>query len=161
MKNMGNKKGVSEIVSYTLLIVIAIGLSIIVFLFLKVYVFKGQAPQCPPDVSLSLTEESCSVGNPGSLQFTITNKGFFTVNGFYLRFRQPGRKIENLIPLKDQFKTFLEEDGLSPGDPQPFSIPVQVSAGQDYTLEVQPVVYNEKNEPAVCEAIVTKTVTCS
>ena len=158
-----NKKGVSEIVSYTLLIVIAIGLSIIVFLFLKIYVFKGQAPQCPPDVSIFINEELCSVGNPGSLQFTLTNKGFFSVNGFYVRFREPRRKIQNIIISSGQneFQSFSEQEGLSPGNQEHFSIPVQVSAGQEYTLEIQPVVYNEKNEQAVCEAIVTKTVTCS
>lgn len=155
MKN--NKKGISEIVSYTLLIIIAIGLSIIVFLFLKVYVFKGQSPQCPLDVSIFIDEATCSSSSQ-QLVITLTNKGFFSINGIYARFRKEGRTVQNLI--NKEYYGFSNK--LEPGNTErqiPFTLS-NVNADEKYMLEIQPVVINEKNEQAVCESTITKTITC-
>ena len=159
-----NKKGISEIVSYTLLIVIAIGLSIIVFLFLRVYVFKGQAPECPPDVSIFINSATCfSASGQYQLNVDLINKGFFTIDAVYVRFREPNRKIQNLIGSPYDYHSFSE--GLAPGEktnpPLAFSLS-SAQSGKEHTLEVQPVVKNDKGEDALCEnAVVTKTVICS
>jgi hypothetical protein len=81
--DLKNKKGLSIIVSYVLLIGISIGLSIIVYTWMKTYVPK-ESLECPDGVSLSisrLTYESATK----ILNITFRNNGRFSIDGFYIR----------------------------------------------------------------------------
>ena len=75
------KKGLSEIVGYVLLIVIAISLSLLVYAWLKNQVPKEEK-SCPENLALSIQSYEC--GN--SLKITIKNNGLFDINGFLARY---------------------------------------------------------------------------
>ncbi len=155
-----SKKGISEVVSYTLLIIISVALVLIVFSFLKVYIPKFQTPECPSEVNIAVQNVSCSAsdqGSPGEVSLILVNKGFFTVDAVYVRFREPERTIKAIID-------YFNETEIKPGET--ISIPTAVSAdiivGEGYTLEVQPSIYTDEGELAVCEkSVVKQKVSCN
>ncbi|MCX6748191.1 MAG: hypothetical protein NT076_01155 [Candidatus Pacearchaeota archaeon] len=77
-----NKRGLSEIVGYVLLIVIAISLSLLVYTWLKNQVPKEEKA-CPENLALSIQSYNC-LGN--HLQVIIKNNGLFDINGFLARY---------------------------------------------------------------------------
>src|SRR3989344_2794334 len=85
-----NRRGVSEMISYVLLVVIAIALSVMVYAYLAVQVPKDRA-ECPPDTKLVVEQWSCSVKIfPGANNTILTdvilyNKGLRNVQAAYLR----------------------------------------------------------------------------
>jgi len=68
-----NKKGMSVIIGYVLLITFGLVLSVIVFNYLKTYVPKDSG-SCPDGVSIFLESYSCS---NGVLNITLKNNGRF------------------------------------------------------------------------------------
>src|SRR3989344_210535 len=70
-----NKKAVSEIVSYVLLIVVAISLSIIVYAWIKIQLPK-EIIECPEGVSVIIKDYQCNEQN-NIINITFQNKGFF------------------------------------------------------------------------------------
>jgi FlaG/FlaF family flagellin (archaellin) len=166
---MKNKKGVSEMVGYVLLIVIAVGLSVAVFSYLKVFVPKDKA-ECSSDVALVVQQVTCDTTAPGGtlLDVTLLNRGLFTTDAVYLRMAESQRKVRDWvnnpqnswIDEATQFRLTLQ--GLKPSQTYQISILVpSVEISGEYTLEVQPAVYVE-NELAICEnAVITQPVTCT
>ena len=167
---MKNKKGISEIISYVLLIVIAVGLSVLVFSFLKLYIPKFQTPECPQDVSLIVSEVVCKTNPADSskMQLTITlvNKGLFNVTDVYIRLGKERREVLSLVndgkinsgvhlasPLAPGAKTLQRDYDVSSIVSPDTSI---------YTLEIEPAIENKKGELALCDnAVITQKITCT
>jgi len=82
-----NKKAVSEMISYVLLIVIALALAAGVYGWLKYYVPAQSEEKCSEEIALSINDYQC--GNDPVhgkiINFTIQNKGLFNVRGFFIR----------------------------------------------------------------------------
>ena len=102
-----DKKGVSLMIGYVLLVIIAIGLSVAVFAFLKLYVPPG-SPECPEEVKLTIEDYSCTGDGSGnySLEVTFANKGLLRVYGVYIRLGAPDRTYKPLMNTGER----LEED---------------------------------------------------
>ena len=82
-KILDSKKAVSDMVSYVLLIVIALAISAGVYSWLRFYVpAQIDSQKCSDDVAIAITDYNCS---NQILSLTIENKGYFTVNGFFAR----------------------------------------------------------------------------
>ncbi len=109
--DLKNKRGLSIIVSYVLLIGISIGLSIIVYTWMKTYVPK-ETLDCPDGVSLSISkityEEATKI-----LNITFRNNGRFSIDGFYIRGSNKSSELSgisdislagDMIPLNDAQK---------------------------------------------------------
>jgi len=153
-----NKKGVSLMVGYVLLIVIAIGLSVAVFAYLKLYLPKDQ-PKCHDDVILSIADASCV---NDVVNITLTNRGFFNINGAFIRIGDQGRVFKTL--LNDDETQFLfigdpNNDGLlNPGESWSKNYAYTSTGPQE--LEIEPFLYID-GKPALCEkAVVSKIVNC-
>ena len=82
-----NKRGISEIVSYALLIIIAISISVGVYAWIKTYIpSENERLKCPEDAVLAITDYNCTVmAGEKILQLKIENKGFFNLDGFFIR----------------------------------------------------------------------------
>ncbi|MFZ1971019.1 MAG: archaellin/type IV pilin N-terminal domain-containing protein [Candidatus Nanoarchaeia archaeon] len=80
--NRKNKRGVSEIIGYILLIAITISISIFVYVWLKSYVPQNSI-SCPDGVSISIINYtySCTKNNLG---LTLQNTGTFNISGYYI-----------------------------------------------------------------------------
>jgi len=153
-----NKKAISEIVGYTILIVIAVSLSILVYSFLRLYIPKEQVT-CDEDVRLIIQDYTCK---GGKLNLTITNKGLFKAGAFYLWFSNDSQKEQI---NKNNFLLYNKSNSpdLKPGESfdSIYDISSFVSGTQDYELELQPAIIVEK-KIIVCEnAIITQDITCT
>jgi len=167
-----NKKAVSEIISYVLLIVIAIAIAGMVFAYLKVYVPK-QKPECKENIYLSALDFSC---DGELLNLTLVNKGYFTVDGVYIRVGEQGSKIRwpavlvrnnnEAAPLyfANYFGVYSKQNkALAPDETfsEVFNISRGTSGPGEYVLEIEPAVFGEKGL-AVCEkALVTYSLSCN
>jgi len=166
-----NKKAVSEILSYVMLIIIALALSVLVYAYLKVYVPKDK-PICPDEISIYIKAASCKTGALGTattnISLTLENKGMFDIHGAYIRFGRNGSKVLDLIndPLNSPSIFFTSisspaELGLAPQRYQSGEIysSTNYPAG-NYTVEVQPAVFIGK-KLVICEkAVARQDVEC-
>jgi len=88
-----NKKAVSDMVSYVLLIVIAMSIAAGVFSWLRFYVpSQTDSQACNPDTAIAITDYSCS-SSTKLLNLTIENKGYFSVSGFFIRGSNDSTKL--------------------------------------------------------------------
>ncbi len=86
------KKAQSEMVSYILLIVIAMGLAVGVYAWINWYVVPGEEREkCSSDVSLSIEDYNCwtapdtSGTNEKYFTMKLKNNGLFNVSGFFIK----------------------------------------------------------------------------
>ncbi len=74
-----NKRAVSLIISYVLLISIAMTLSVSVYAWLKFYVNPGEQLECPGDIKLIIQDYSVETD---SFSLNVKNKGTHSVSGY-------------------------------------------------------------------------------
>ena len=162
------KKGVSELISYTLLIIIAIAASVLVYNYLSLYVPKDK-PVCPEDVSLVVSYANCKYGPDNSdLTIGLLNKGKFTIDAAFIRIGEKGKSTKKLVSGSQSEFYFL--GGLSPNalvNNKNYSLSDSegnriITKSDNYTLEIQPAIFDDKlNKLAVCtNAIVTQEIEC-
>jgi hypothetical protein len=154
-----NKNGVSVMVGYVLLVVIAVGLSVAVFSYLKLYLPKDE-PECNQEIVLTIDEVSCfGEGADGFVSVKLSNRGLFSVNGVFIRIGDRDRVFKELLTGDELLFT---PEALAPGEEYDF---LRLSydgyvEGQSRELEIEPFVYID-NEPALCEkSVVSKLVNC-
>lgn len=81
-----NKKAVSIMIGYVLLVAIAVIMSIIIYNWVKTYVPRD-TPNCPEGVSLMIKKISCLQEANGNynLSVVVKNNGLFDIGGYYIR----------------------------------------------------------------------------
>jgi hypothetical protein len=84
-----NKKAVSLIISYVLLISIGLSIAGLVYGWLKFYANIGDTPKCPDGIHLAIMSapyfEGKVDGSELNLNLTIENRGRFSVAGYVIR----------------------------------------------------------------------------
>ena len=153
-----NKKGMSEMIAYVILIVIALSLSVLVYSYLKQYVPKNEVPTCPDGISISIDSSSCryDVSN-GTLIVSFLNRGIFNISAVYLKFGPENREVKTLINEDDiYFKNDLSpEKNIT----QTYSR-LRLSTPGTYILEVEPAVITKKGL-ALCEnSVISQPIIC-
>lgn len=153
-----HKKGISEIVSYMLLVVIAVGLSVLVFSFLKLYVPK-EKPECKDGISLIVQNYSCF--STKNITATLSNKGRYSVDAAYVRIGTVGKRAKAWINRNDS--DFYFNPALVPGNKLTalYNITGIINASGAYELEVQPALIVNDKLAACDNAIITQTITCT
>ena len=83
-----NKKGLSVIIGYVLLISFAVAMSIIVYAALKTYINQRDI-ECVDGVSMAIEQSDCRSIGGGLYQLNLTfeNNGRFNLKGYYIRAR--------------------------------------------------------------------------
>ena len=91
------RRGLSNIVAYVLLISITLALSVMVYSWLRFFVGSDEIKECSEDVNIIIRSYECYLpgsGKSGRLIVTLKNKGLFTVDGYVLRVHdRPGAKF--------------------------------------------------------------------
>lgn len=154
-----DKRGISLVVSYALLILIAISVSTLVFYYLKLYL-PEEKPDCREDVSLIIESASCS---SGAVDVNIVNRGLFSVDSVQIRIGDKGRVFKET--LKDGINDFGFRDSggnllekLPPGALASFSYNYAKTGEKE--IEIQPIVVID-GEYVLCDAaIVDLEVSC-
>ena len=83
----GDKKALSNVIGYVLLIAITVSLSVMVYGWLRFYVSAESVDECPSGVNIIIKDYICerTGSSPGYLNITLKNKGLFNVDGYTLR----------------------------------------------------------------------------
>ena len=171
MKTISQKKAISEIVSYVLLVIIAVTISIFVFAFLKLYVPKDK-PECKEGINLIIESAACTYGDGNSkLTLTLQNRGLFKIDQAFIKIGKPNQQVRLSVGSDRPYPLItIKEGATSPGlDPsQSFtisdiSLPENIVGSEgDYILEVQPAHYTKGTDIeslALCKSV-TQTVNC-
>ena len=153
------KKGLSNMIAYVLLITITISLSILVYNWLQFYVGASDFEECPEGVNLVIQNYSCIEGHGGQVNVTLKNKGRFEVDDFILR-----------VHDRDDADFGLYILNVSGG-----AIPVGGLSFQNYTIpnsdeetrfttvtliEVQPIIVGEDGRNISCPSFTAQSVVC-
>ena len=158
-----DKKAISEMVSYVLLIVIALGIAAGVYAWLRFYVPSGGgAEECSEDIAISINDYNCSAGN---LSLDLENKGLFNINGFFIRAANESGKLPTIM--------LNTTDALPVKYPGRYDFATSFKPGKiavanfNYTgfsikrIQVQPFVVGEKTKTAIlCENIADINLDC-
>ena len=155
-----SKKGMSEMVAYVLLVVIAVGLSVLVYGYLKIYVPKNNLG-CPTDVHITLDDYTCVGDGPRlTLNLALRNRGLYSFNGAYVRIGKPGEVYRELLNT-----TVYLDGNLVPGN---VTNRIYTTINGKYTvvpanyiLEIEPAILKGRAKPTLCnEALITQEIEC-
>jgi len=166
-----DKKAVSVMIGYVLLIVGVIVIGGIVYAWLSSYVPRA-TPECPDGVSLFVESSSCVAVTGGyNLTFSIKNNGRFEVNGYLIKASEQEEQmatkdisgnIESGGSSRQGVVSFLV-GALSPGKPS--GDMTYILENQVYSIEITPIMYETiegKNILISCgDAKVKETITCT
>ncbi|MBS3098601.1 hypothetical protein J4462_00130 [Candidatus Pacearchaeota archaeon] len=152
------KKAVSPIVAYSLLIVITISLSAIVYPYLKLHL-PTERPECPSNFILVIEETSCDFTNK-NLSITVSNRGLFNVSAVYIRFAEADRKVRTQINKGNEF--FPEPISPSSNSKTFYysSLNEYILSSGDYVVEIQPAIFEKQALYPCPRAIVSQKVRC-
>lgn len=161
-----NKKGVSEIVSYTLLIIIAVALSVLVYNFILGYIPKGEVAECPEGTSIIIAAVNCTQNTAlvNISELKLINKGLWNITSVYLRVGKVGTRVKSSIGSS---VPYLFVPPLAPGATVLLKSIIVDSTiiTQDldkYELEAQPAIFSEETKKRiVCKnAVITQSFNC-
>jgi hypothetical protein len=138
-----SNKGISDLVAYVLLISLTLSISAMVYWWI-VFMIPNTPTECPENVNIIVNDYTCyptnSLVNAGKINLTIQNKGYHTIDGFFIRVSDNpdstfGTKELDFIegPLKPGEKT----------DPKMYNY--EIKGLENLTvLEVQPFIDENK-----------------
>jgi len=114
-----NRKSLSEMIAYVLLIVIAISLALLVYAWMKGLLWKP-SKDCPEGISLIVSDYSCD-NALGRINITFRNNGLFDVSGFIVRIsnetgRLPTKSLYDGTPIKEEDNIFYFPSNLTTGN---------------------------------------------
>jgi len=130
-----DKRGISLMISYVLLIVIALTLAAGIFAWLKLYVPQEDAVSCPSDTSISIKTHDCVSLAPeltyNSLDLEIENRGLFNIENFFIRLSNEEGKLPTTLPSDTVFN--LDYGTLVDGK---FQLTMPLAPGQTIDIRV-------------------------
>jgi hypothetical protein len=156
-KNL-NKKAVSEMLAYVILIVIAIAVSVGVYAWFRATSGVGETPKCPDEVPLVIQEASCTLdGTVSKLTLTVKNKGLFDIKGYDIRGTTDAAK-KPVIPLGGTNNgRYTFGNTLAPNTPDTKTF---TNVGNLAKIEIEPF-REQEGEIILCDkAIITQEVSC-
>jgi len=157
-----DKRAISVMVGYILLISIAIVMGGIVYAWLKTYVPKDTV-DCPDGVSVTIEDITCETqGIYKNINLTLKNNGRFSIDSFYIR---GATSPDQEIAVKD-LSGFLAGQSskgmilypLAPGASKDFEI--KTIDGEIYHIEILPTVEEGKDYITCGNAKIKELVSC-
>jgi hypothetical protein len=151
-----NKKGVSVLISYVLLISIAVALSIGVYSWLRFYVSPGEEVECLDGADLIIEDYDCLYDG---FNLTVKNMGLHYLDGYRMAVHdRSGAEFALYV---------MEEEGvpLPPGDSfsyyYPYSSYEEKEISSISLIEIAPFI-EENGEKILCEdEVAVQTVSCA
>ena len=151
-----DKRGISIIIGYVILVSMAIGLSVLVYNWVIHYVPSEDVAECPEGTSLSVFNVRCQMISH-TLNFSVKNTGLFSVDGFVAK-----------VNDKDTVGIFLlnrSDEELLPGDEKNYvNGYLDVSLGgvsSDLKLLELQSFMNVEGEDSFCQPSVKVRLDCS
>lgn len=152
MLKRGNKRAVSILVGYVLLIVIAFTISGLVYSWLRFYATPPGDEDCPEGVDVIIKDYRC-LGD--SINITVQNKGLFTIGGYFLRVNDREGSSLGIYTISDGG---IE---LAPGGEYNFEYPIPSEvAGTVRLIDIQPFIM-EGGEKRFCKRVSSQGAGCA
>jgi len=150
-----DKKGISIMIGYVLLVTAAIVMGVIAFQWIKSYV-PSEALSCPDDVSIFIEDYWCDDVNNAQLNLTIKNNGKFSIAGVFVNVANDpdieigsinvGSSISRGGVAAGNAVVFLSDDDNSmlPGDEKIITLDMyKIAPEKVYLVEITPTRYQE------------------
>lgn len=151
-KKLVNKKGISVIIGYVLLVGLAVVLGGIMYAWMKTYV-PADSLDCPDGTSITLKSYSYACGTNG-INITLHNNGRFNVAGYYIKVNNisaqgiPSIDFSGRVSTMPGVAIFQGSVLLSQGNNNSFGVGDETSNffnwtgygyGQIYNVEIMPI----------------------
>jgi len=166
-----NKRGVSEMIGYVLLIVGAIVMAGLVYGWMRSYVPR-ETVECPDGVSVFIKEASCTLENSKYiLNLSLENRGRFNVEGYFIKATDNVSQTIATVDISSNLSSGANANAgmvifaatLEPGKDARTAI--YDLTEQIYSIEILPLMYeviDGKNKLVTCgNAKVKEKVSCS
>ena len=155
-----DKKALSEVIGYVLLIAISLSLAGMVYGWLTFYVNPSKIPVCEDSVSIAIRNYTYDCSN-NSLSLTLHNNGLFNIGGYVVRVNNDSQRLKEIgvyfldyygknLSIGEVNFTILPSNKTYKGEP--------VGGNLSY-LEIQPYLIKDKKR-VYCEAIAKHTLSC-
>ena len=159
-----NKKAISELVSYVLLISLAVAMSGAVYAWLNFYVKNPFPEESCPEVRLIIQDYNCAAGK--ILNLTVQNRGRFDVDGYIIKINNGSSRDYNI------YEMFHIINGIPSPNYVPFSMEVGASSTGlfNYTafnkitaVEIEAVKGVDRSQrPILCkDSVVRQSIACN
>jgi hypothetical protein len=164
MNLVNNKRGVALMVAYALLVIIAVGISVVVYPYLKEYL-PLDTPECPADTALFVASVVCDNANEGNeeLIISLSNRGLFSIPAAYIRLGDVGREIRFQV---NNDKELFPIGPLEPGKKSNFTsynishIINQTDEENGLILEIQPAIFVDRKLIPCERAVTSQKIEC-
>jgi hypothetical protein len=174
-KRKNKKKGISEMISYVLLMSIVTFISVGVYLWVRSLADVTPSITCPEDTSLRLSSYQCG---DKTINFTLENNGRFTIDGVVLRvtnstLREPlislvtnGNSLNDISYQDIGYYSFNLTGGLIPSKSINATFknqrlikklgggiePQMLMFNDIKKISIQPFIFDENDVPILCTA---------
>jgi hypothetical protein len=155
---MMNKKALSLMVSFVLLVGMSVALAGMVYAWLKFYVQKPFPEESCPEVSIIIYNYTCSNPTvyPRFITLNVQNRGFFNISGFMVKINDKAENEEG-GGIAGRFSLPCKEYSISPGQIQKTVFQFPLSTIQQ--IEIEPFL-GTCAKPALCDkAILRQSIT--
>ena len=153
---MIGKRGISIVMGYVLLIVIAIALSGFVYTWLRFWVPSDDNAVCPDSVVIVVKNLNCEGNN---LNVTLENKGLFTIDGFIMRVNNRSESQIGIYKIEDYIGDIRPGDVLDFPETGYYTIS-EFMGGEPTLLDVQPWIIGEDGQKRYCERVSSQSLSC-
>ena len=146
-----NKKGISIMIGYVLLITAAAAMSIVVYQWMKTYL-PGEELECPDGVSIFIKDINLNCANL-NLNLTLKNNGKFNIAGYFIHATNDSNQTLATIDLSQYINksnevllenailfTSTKENAMKPNEERTESFNL---ANQIYSIEIIPIRFEE------------------
>ena len=150
-----DKKGISIMIGYVLLVTAAIVMGVIAYQWIKTYV-PTEALTCPEDVSIFIEDYWCDDINHAQLNLTLKNNGKFSIAGVFVHVANlvdadigsinVGSSISRGGVSAGNAIVFLSDsdNSMLPGDEKTISLDMfRIGPGKVYLVDITPARYQE------------------
>ena len=167
-----NKRGVSVLIGYVLLVVFVIAMGVVIYNWMKTYVPKEDLV-CPDGVSLFIKDYTC---DSDDLTLTLKNNGLFNVGAYFVRVTdtpEAGLATRDISPNITAGGEFLSpsgvkftgsENSLAPNYDETHVFDIS-HLTNIYTIEIIPLRWQEQDRRkrmVTCRtSIIREELTCS
>jgi len=157
-----NKRGISEIIGYVLLIGFVIVLSVVIYAWMKSYVPKDEL-KCPDEIAIFVKDYSCSTQQ---LNLTIKNNGRFNITGYLIYARNYSQAGVATVDLSNRIisggthlnpagvKFSGQNNSFQPDNEEKHVFNITSINPKIYAIEIVPIKWQEFGRK-------TKLVTCT
>lgn len=154
-----NKIGISELVSYIMLISMVLVISIGVYAWIKTYANANPVVDCKDETSLIIEDIKCSrAGSNKIVQITFKNNGRFNVDGVIATVSNISEKdpFSVLRPQSGNDNYYFFASGLKPDQSTIIAFTAVESLGLSIAkIEIQPLIIDKKTM-VVCKNAIRK-----